>query len=532
MTTTQVIVVGAGPTGLATAGELARQGVAVTVLDGAAGPAAGSRGKGIQPRTLELLDRWGVADRLVSLGRSRLRVMRWTTDDDGEPVGVEESLTVGRTRTDARWDRSLVLPQWRVEEVLRDHLAGFGVPVRWDSRVASLSQDTAGVRVVLDDGTELTADYLVGADGGSSTVRHQLGVSFLGETREDVRLLLGDLVVEGLERDSWHQWAPFVALCPLAGTDTFQFQSTEGVDIPGPLTPEVYQQVLDDAGAGHVRVREVRWSSRWRLNVRMVEQYRVGRVFLAGDAAHVHSPAGGQGMNTGIGDGINLGWKLAAVLHGAPESLLDSYTAERLPIAAGVLGLSTELLGRGLTRRGAQGETALQLDLSYRDGPLAAAPDDGVGCDGAETGDVEAGGPPASGARAGDVQAGDRMPDPVVRDADGRRIRLTAAWRSADTGWALVGFGSTPDAPAGVRAVTVLPPGSAATGADTVVDHLGHVADAIAPRTGELVLVRPDNYVALRTTDPARVTAYLAGVLPPAPGCGAVDQHANAAVAE
>jgi 2-polyprenyl-6-methoxyphenol hydroxylase-like FAD-dependent oxidoreductase len=211
------------------------------------------------------------------------------------------------------WPTTLLIPQWRVEQVLRERLADFGVAPEQGVRVEDLRLVDDGVEVATTVGTT-SARHLVGADGGGSTVRRRLGVPFLGETREEMRMVVADVELEGLDRDHWHQWgspAPepysWVALCPLPASPTWQLQA-------GPLDDrEPDEAVIAEIVAARgprVRLRSVAWRSVWRLNVRMVADYRVGPVFLAGDAAHVHSPAGAQGMNTGIGDAVNLGWKL------------------------------------------------------------------------------------------------------------------------------------------------------------------------------------------------------------------------------
>ena len=220
-----VVVVGAGPTGLTAAIELARRGVGVRVLDAAAEPHRGSRGKGMQPRTLELLDPMGVADRLVSLGMFELSIRRH--EADGSVVDVDTTPD-GAPSPTTPWARSLVIPQWRTEQVLRERLAEEGVGVEQGRRVTGLGQDTDGITLTLDDGEGLRASWVVGADGGSSTVRRELGIGFLGETHEEIRLLLGDVELDGLDRDHWHMFsggaAPFFALCPLPATPTWQVQ--------------------------------------------------------------------------------------------------------------------------------------------------------------------------------------------------------------------------------------------------------------------------------------------------------------------
>ena len=472
-----VVVVGAGPTGLTAAIELARRGVGVRVLDAADGPHRGSRGKGLQPRTLELLDAMGVADRLVALGMFELSIRRHEADGsvvdvDMNPGGVPDPTTP--------WARSLVIPQWRTEQVLRERLAEEGVPVEYGRRVAGVAQDPDGVRLTLADGAEVRASWGVGADGGSSAVRRELGIGFLGETHEEVRLLLGDVELDGLDRDHWHMFsgagAAFFALCPLPATPTWQVQIAHSD--PDKRSSEPVLRELIDGLAPRIRVRRVETAGDWRLNIRMVDDYRVGRVFLAGDAAHVHSPAGGQGMNTGISDAVNLGWKLAAVARGeAEESLLDTYTAERLPVAAGVLGLSGELTGRAFwTRTRQQVRDTLGFGTSYRGGPLAAL-DEG------------------SEAASGGPRAGDRAPNaPLV--VDGAPTDLFAVRRATD--FTVIAFGGP------APAIPGLPGSVQVLDADALAAD-GVLREAYAATDGEVVVIRPDGYLWSRSPVPVRV---------------------------
>ncbi|WP_233362293.1 FAD-dependent oxidoreductase [Streptomyces sp. GMR22] len=482
-----VLVVGAGPTGLTAACELARRGVSVRVVDKATAPFNGSRGKGLQPRTLEVLDNLGVAGRLITLGRFRLPVRFHNADDTFQDVDLSGD---AEPTPDSPYARTLLIPQWRVEETLRERLDQLGATVEWNRPVVDLVRHTGHVEAVFADGARATARYVIGADGGSGAVRRLLDVAFLGETDEDERMLLGDVRLDGLDRDHWHIWqgpqGGSVALCPLPATDTFQIQAPVAPGDTGEPTLETFQRIVDTLiGPDAVRLREATWLSRWRLNVRMVDRYRVGRVFLAGDAAHIHSPAGGQGMNTGVQDAVNIGWKLAAVLHGGDESLLDTYQAERLPVAAAVLGLSSRLMGQGIGEHGEDTERMLQLGHTYRGGPLAPA------------GPAEAEGP----------SAGDRAPDAPCHGADGRRVRLFDLQRGGH--WTLYGFGVRPRPPhPSVRAVAI---------GGEITDTGGHAWRAYAATDGECVLVRPDGHIAIRTHDQAAIDAYLRPALPQAP---------------
>lgn len=463
-----VAVVGAGPTGLTAAGEMARRGWTVRVLDAASEPFPGSRGKGIQPRSLEVLDLLGVTDRLLALGRFRMPFRFHEPGGGTRDVDVHAG---AEPTPDRPWVRSLFIPQWRTEQVLRERLAEFGVTVEQNAGATDMTQDADGVDLTLTDGRSLRAGWVIGADGASSTVRKLLDVPFLGQTQEETRMLLADVEIDGLSRDRSHIWETAdgsdlvgvgVALTPLPGSATWQLQVGHGDPARGASPDEVRA-----AAAGldpRIRVRRVHWSSTWRLNVRMVERYRVGRVFLAGDAAHVHSPAGGQGMNTGIQDAANLGWKLAAVLGGAEDCLLDTYEAERLPVAADVLGLSSELMNAAtFWSRDADHQTH-QLDITYRGGPLA--PDD-----------VEGSGP----------RPGDRAPDAPLRLPDGTPTTLFLLRRNAE--WTVLNFDADPAELSGETQVLDA----------RELDADGHLRHAYAPAEGELIGLRPDGRIGWRT---------------------------------
>ncbi|GAA3886252.1 FAD-dependent monooxygenase [Saccharothrix violaceirubra] len=460
---TTVLIIGAGPTGLTLAVDLARRGVDFRIVDRAPRPFGGSRGKGLQPRTLEVLDDLGVIDGILASGRMNPMFLAHRGD---EVIGTWPMYEHREPTSTVPYPGSLIIAQFRVEAILRARLEELGGKVEQGVALEDFTQDEDGVTAVLD-GLPVRARYLVGADGGRSFVRKKLGVEFAGETWEDQRMLLADVRLDGLDREHWHIWpepaAERVALCPLPGTDLFQFQAPAGADATEPTFEDIRSLLAERAG---LVVHEVTWTSLYRANVRMVDRYRVGRVFLAGDAAHVHSPAGGLGMNTGIQDAYNLGWKLAA----GTEVLLDSYEAERLPIAAWLLGTSSRLHKAMATDGvpGKRGDETFQLHLNYRGGPLATA-----------------------------GRSGDRAPDATCV-VDGEPTRLFDLMR----GPGFVVFGVDVSV-ADVRAA------HPEVAAYRLADPDGSFAQGYDVAPGTLVLVRPDGYIATTSADPAEIVAYL-----------------------
>src|SRR5690606_10983936 len=249
--------------------------------------------------------------------------------------------------------------------------------------------------------------YLIGTDGGHSFVRHTLDIAFPGNTL-GVRALVADVRLDGLERTAWHRFqrgtdASMVMICPLAGPDLFQIQGPVPSEADVDLSPAALTALIAErTGRADIVVHAVSWTSVYSMNARLAERYRVGRVFLAGDAAHIHPPTGGQGLNTSVQDAYNLGWKLGAVLRGASEALLDSYELERRPVAEAMLGLSARLLEEGRRGELRRGREVRQLDIGYRDSPLC----------------------PELSACGKDLRPGDRAPDAPVKGAAGQPLRL------------------------------------------------------------------------------------------------------------
>ncbi|WP_308401392.1 FAD-dependent monooxygenase [Streptomyces sp. AP-93] len=437
----------------------------------------GSRGKGLQPRTLEVFDDLGVGDAVREASAHAPIEQIW---QGGRPVGEHDMLgdagVGGPTDTEPH-PRARLLPQWRTQEILFERLTGLGGPVRFGAALTGFDQDADGVSAYLSDGRTLRAAYLVAADGGRSTVRKALDIGMTGETVDPAPMVVADVRLRpgALDREHWHLFpgpdGAFAALCPLPGTDEHQFVArTEDLDIPAAVAALTHLGAQDVIGvrwaSDGVRWASdgVRWASDFRPRAAMADRFRAGRVLLAGDAAHVHSPAGGQGLNTGVQDAYNLGWKLGQVLrHGAAPALLDTYEQERRPAAAHVLGLSTRI-HRGQEERG---DATRQLGLGYRGGPLSEG-------------------------AAGALEAGDRAPDGPL--PDGRR--LFDLFRGPQ--FTLLAVGTDAE----------LPPVSA--------DFLRvHRIGPYEPYGKGLFLVRPDGYVGWAGEDATGLARYLARLARP-----------------
>ncbi|GAB3182936.1 rifampin monooxygenase [Streptomyces incanus] len=329
-----VIVVGGGPTGLMLAAELRLQGVRVLVLEKGAGPSGHARALGLHVRSVEVMDQRGLLERFLALGKQYAVGGFFAGIDKGWPE-----------RLDTAHGYVLGIPQPVTERLLTEHAVALGAEIRYGCELVGLSQDADGVTAELTDGTRLRTRYLVGCDGGRSTVRKLLGVGFPGEPSR-VETLLGEVELDVPPET-------LVAVVTEVRKTQFRFGvipegdgvyrvivPAEGVaedrTVP-PTLDELRRQLRAFAGTDF-GVHSPRRISRFGDATRLAESYRTGRVLLAGDAAHIHPPTGGQGLNLGIQDAFNLGWKLAAEVAGrAPEGLLDSYQTERRPVAADVL---------------------------------------------------------------------------------------------------------------------------------------------------------------------------------------------------
>ena len=361
--TTDVVIVGAGPTGLVLGCLLAANGVSFVLVDRLAAGDNTSRAAVVHARTLEVLDELQVTDRLRSEGHI---VPRFTLRDRDRVLA-----TIRFDRLPTRYPHTLMIPQYMTEAILLSRLRDLGGDVHRPFAVSDVQQDGEGVSVtVASDGYQaetIRARYLVGADGMHSTVREHSGIGFTGE-RYEQSFVLADVRMEwslrGDEVMLFFSPAGLVVVAPLPGG---RHRVVATVD-EAPEHPGIgdVQQLLDTRGpvTGAARVREMVWGSRFRVHHRLADRYRAGRILLAGDAAHVHSPAGGQGMNTGIQDAVALGHALAEVLGGrADERRLDEYERTRRPIAQRVVAF-TDRMTRMATLRTSRGRAVRNAAIS------------------------------------------------------------------------------------------------------------------------------------------------------------------------
>ncbi|MCX2732628.1 rifampin monooxygenase [Saccharopolyspora sp. NFXS83] len=355
-----VIVVGGGPTGLMLAGELRLHGVDVAVLERATAPVEQVRALGLHVRSIEVLDQRGLLERFLEVGNKVVA--------GGFFAGITEQWP---QRLDTAHSYVLAIPQRSTERLLTEHATGRGVPIRRGCELAGLSQDEHGVSAELADGTVLRSRFLVGCDGGRSTVRKLLGVAFPGEPAR-TETLLGEVEVTTPQQELAAVIAEVrkthvrFGVMPLEDGIYRFIVPAEGVskDRTVPVTLDELKQRTRAFAGTDFGAHSPRSLSRIGDATRLAERYRSGRVFLAGDAAHVHPPTGGQGLNLGLQDAFNLGWKLAAEIAGwAPAGLLDTYHSERHPVAAAVLDntrAQTELL---LAEPGPRAVRALLAEL-------------------------------------------------------------------------------------------------------------------------------------------------------------------------
>jgi len=479
-----VLVVGAGPTGLTLALSLATAGVPVRLIDSEPAPATTSRAIGIQARTLELLDLFGLGEMFVSLGLPA---------HAGNIYAKSRQLVhLDLTRLESRYPFILLLEQTETERLLTEALLRNGVQVERGVELLSFQQDEGGIDVQLSQSAAgTTVDryaYMVGCDGAHSITRHALGVGFSGKTFRQ-KFMLADLDVRWrLPDDEFHIFTSQDGLMAI-----FPMRSGHRViaETPNELTTSVsaptlllFEQIAAQRTAAEMTFSNLRWSSYFQVNSRLATRLRDGRVFLAGDAAHIHSPAGAQGMNTGMQDALNLAWKLAFVLGGDAEpDLLSTYQTERYPVERGVLrktefltkmvslqaaplryarNLIVPPLGRTHLVQSAARKTISQIGINYR---RRRAP------------------------VLGRLAAGDRMPDAEIELEGGETRRLYSLLDGAHFQLLLV---SRSDVSRLVASIGALVPKNATQ----LICARNLLGDEHRALDESFCLIRPDAYVA------------------------------------
>jgi 2-polyprenyl-6-methoxyphenol hydroxylase-like FAD-dependent oxidoreductase len=547
-----VLVVGAGPVGLMMACELARHGVPCRIVDASPGPTDQSRALGLQARTLEVFEDLGIVDEVLARGR---KIHGLGAFSDGRRVF---HATFDLEAAETPYPFVLCLPQGETERILIDRLGGLGVQVERRSTFRGLSQDGSGVSASLGDAeggtSEARARWLVGCDGARSAVRKALELPFEGAEYED-SFLLADV------RLDWDRPVdeitiilggdgPLIAFpFPEPGRWRLVLVSSKPID-PSEAGPDRavgrFRAMLHDLGRSEAVVADPTWTSIFKIHRRVVDRFRRGRCFVAGDAAHIHSPAGGQGLNTGIQDAYNLAWKLALVDRGeAPDSLLDSYSAERRGVVAGVVR-GSDLTTRIVTLRnpvakairnhlaGLLGEfdfvtrrlsrSVSELDVEYHSSPIVAEDRPGL---------LRSGVVDALEFRAG-PRPGDRVPDIPLEpppESDGPR-RLFEVLGGTRHVLLLFEGAHGVEQPGPFEAIRdlarkhagqvdailvargdVSPPWIAWEG-PTLLDHLGELHHRFGARGSCLYLIRPDGYLGYRSMppDPGKLSGYLARI--------------------
>ncbi len=510
-----VVVVGAGPAGLVAAAELARRGVRVRVIDKLAQPTDQSRAIAVHARSLDMFDRMGIVDEMVSTGIKATAMQLY--------AGHSRLFRIPLGGVDSAFPFTLTTAQTETERVLGDHLQSLGVIVERGVELVALAQDGGAAELTVrhDDGSteQVSTSWVIGADGAHSTMRKMVGTklagSFVGE-----RFLLGDVDAEhGLDLDSMHTFfapdGPVVVLPMLDGRMRFLAEVHDAPGTPMNMHPTQDElQAILDRRIGGIRVVRSHWLTSFEIHHARVPAYRWGRAFLAGDAAHIHSPAGGQGMNTGMQDAFNLAWKLAAVVNGqAGDTLLDSYEAERIPVADSVIAFTDRLTRAGTlsgvprrirdvvirmlshvpAARRFMANMAEEVNINYRTSPIAVGP----------------------APKHAKVAAGDHLPHAV--DAAVQK-QLSAVCGVQNTGHVLLTVASGHVAPAageGQVQVLVTADDIPVAGYDTVIaDPNGVVAQRFGLKSGGRVVIRPDGYIGAVASldDTTTVADYFAKV--------------------
>ncbi|EIW80818.1 hypothetical protein CONPUDRAFT_166212 [Coniophora puteana RWD-64-598 SS2] len=552
--TLPVLVVGAGPVGLVAALTLARNGIPVRIIDKLTSFHPGSRGPAIQPRTQELLHQLGAEDMLrATIKMPPIRTYAYGTMD---VLKTWDAVPLLEPTRHIPYANPRLLGQNGTEKMLRAHLSKYGVKVELGHELRSIEQGDNYVvaHTVKRDGSEATirGSYLIGADGGRGACRKQLGMTFLGTSRKETPTVTGDvrMSADGLDTEHWHRFGTventvvMLRHCPEVAEENDGWQyliQGDNLDVERLLASK--EAVFNEIAATlpmKVHFTSLVWSGEYRPNIRMVDRFSVGRAFLAGDAAHVHSPVGGQGLNTGIHDAINLAWKLMLVVKGkATPSLLDTYSAERLPLVAEMLNITTGLLDAGAFGSDAawqpRPESLRMLGINYRTSSIVL---DEIN-DPNDRAKIPAYGDPNDDSRSGrGLVAGDRAPEAAgLVDVAGGEHRLFDIFGM--THHTVLVFAPSVEAAGGVLSVAkagddlvryvVVLPGSAQidetaaaesrkTDGDGIIivhDSKGIASAGYQTETAETraVIVRPDGWIGGLVRDADGVRRYFTQIL-------------------
>jgi 2-polyprenyl-6-methoxyphenol hydroxylase-like FAD-dependent oxidoreductase len=511
-----VLIVGAGPVGLVAAHELARRGVRVRIIDKLTRPTDESRAIAVHARSLDMLDRMGVIEALLATG---VKSTGMNMVANGKTL-----VRVPLDSVDSAFPYTFVTAQTETERVLTDHVTALGVTIDRGLTATALAQDDDAVHVTVqrpDGSTEqITARWVIGTDGGHSAVRKMVGTKLEGSFQGE-RFILGDVEAEHrLGNTNMYTFlspdGPVVTLPMRGGRVRFLAQIHDAPGTPLNLHPtqEQLQQILDQR-VGDVTITHSHWLTCFEIHHGQVPAYRYGRVFLAGDAAHIHSPAGGQGMNTGMQDAFNLAWKLAAVIRGeGGQTLLDSYNVERHPVGKGVIGFTSLLTKVGTLKGGAR---LLRDAVIQAAGSVAPATRKMAG-NVEETTITYRNSPIAVGRRVrrAKVVAGDHVPH--VSDAAVQK-QLNAVCGAENLGHVVltVAAGQVAPAAGGPGQVQVLAAAhnTPVAGYDAVIaDPNGVVAQRFGLKNGGRVVIRPDGYIGAVASlgDTTTVADYFATV--------------------
>ena len=498
----EVLVVGAGPVGLMAASQLARSEVSVRLVDAAAAPATTSRALGAHARSLEIYDQLGILGEVAAHG-TRVNAFIRHQPDGASRIDFD----FGSLAT--QFPYMFNIDQVIIERVLRAHATSAGVRVEWNTSLESFQQDADGVTAMLrcDEGSDarhesVRARYLWGCDGGHSTVRKALQLPLEGESAHT--WLIADATVHtDLDRDGVHWLFPSgstMMLFPFPEPGKWRLLDTSGAGDPSDLEQVATQlsAKLSEALGRETPLEHPSWASKFTIQQRAVRSMHVGRCFVSGDAAHVHSPASGQGLNTGIQDAFNLAWKLAMVMHGdADPTLLDTYDAERVPIGQALLASTGKVMDTTMTNMPQDTQDSdlgfmrqlirsmSGLAIAYEDSPLTVPQDQ-----------------PSEGPRAGQ-----RLTQVSAADAQSpgwtilRHVLRTPAWHlltfAADEADIVP---DTMSLPTWLTPVTVSQT-RLDRGDGSVWDLDGSVRQTLGANGGDWILVRPDGYLSARGGD-------------------------------